>query len=381
MGLLGAGADNPKFSSIDDFLRSDDAMGLAIGLLSNNDSFAHGFGAGLNNMTGMGDRALNNQLKKLQMMDMMSQIQQRQQQAAAGRQIAQMYGLLEGGEGGQPVQPTAVAPSGAQPGSMMMQGGSLNPSPQSPPQPQQAAATKGGSDPGAAIRTKMAQMLILSGHPEKAIGLLDDGGYGQPQNAIDENGNPVLIQTNKFGNIRQVPGYKPVATEQQKSLARADAEALKESRKAATSARTMEDALNDAEKIVDDTSDMLLGPIVGADIPVIGRLNTKVSGNAQRIESISGLLTSLARQMLEFPASGFSEGDREMLTKMAVSPAYDKGVLKDNIARMRKLAKRVQGTSAGYEQDFAERGRISSGANGQQQTAMRRYNPSTGRIE
>lgn len=74
--------------------------------------------------------------------------------------------------------------------------------------------------------------------------------------------------------------------------------------------------------VIDKSSDLFeMGPIVGNVSPLL-------SENAQLLKSLQGKMVPLMRQLLQFPASGFSEGDRKMLEDAAGGVKMDKATAK-----------------------------------------------------
>jgi hypothetical protein len=156
MGLLGA-ENKPQYGSLDEFLRSDDAMALAAGLLANSGggkSFGEALGAGLLNMQqGPG---LDKQFRQMQIQKMQSELQ-------AQKDLQDALGSLgsQGGGGGMPA-PMAVPPPPltiADPAMVAQRG-------------QPAAPETGSSTLTPETKTKLGRAYIAAGHIDKGLKIL-----------------------------------------------------------------------------------------------------------------------------------------------------------------------------------------------------------------
>lgn len=158
-----------------------------------------------------------------------------------------------------------------------------------------------------------------------------------------------LKETQKLINTHsqnvQTQSQEKVAEEATKKKIEVSAEGLKSAQKASRMADNMEPILDDLEKVINDTSDKNQGPIAGLWAEY-------VSENAQTIESKQGLITSMLRQLMEFPAAGFSDADREMLAKIGASKWKDKRPNLEAIQALRSMLKRAKQNLQDYQEEY-----------------------------
>ncbi len=120
-----------------------------------------------------------------------------------------------------------------------------------------------------------------------------------------------------------------------KELAKKDAEAVGKNRESSMVAQDMLGEIKDFKGILKDTSDMVVGPISS-----IGGANEMFSSNAQKLAQIGSNLTLQARRLLQMPASGFSDADRDFLTKATLNTRYDKDTLNHVADKLETLARK-----------------------------------------
>jgi hypothetical protein len=178
-------------------------------------------------------------------------------------------------------------------------------------------------------------------------------------------------------------GANPQQVTLNNELVQADVKTLQDAQEAANSAQKIRALLTEAREITANTSDFALGPIAENT-----RAN-KLSGNVQRLQQIRGLVTPLLRTMLSFPASGFSEGDRQMLVEGALNTGYDRNPLLGNIDTLLNLTSDIENKAQNYRGQLQSKGRIDYNAptsasqsnQGQEQPKRFKYNLATGRLE
>ncbi len=197
MGLLGA-ETKPQYGSLDDFLRSGDAMALAAGLLANSSgkTFGEALGAGLLNMQGA--PGLDRQVKQMQIKKMQTEMKAQQDLQDA------LSAMAMPGGGGMPAQRMAPTPpqmiaDPAMAGQAAQQG-------------QAAGIDMGGGVLNPDLRMRLGKAQIAAGNVDKGLELMGitRPNFGQPVQAMDKDGNIVYLQVDKQGQSRVLPGYAPV---------------------------------------------------------------------------------------------------------------------------------------------------------------------------
>lgn len=127
-----------------------------------------------------------------------------------------------------------------------------------------------------------------------------------------------------------------------------DIESLKKAREDINQASIWESTLGDFGRAIDDVSDWQVGPVAEK----FGNW----SEETQALESVSNQISLMARGLLDMPASGFSDADRDFLQKIAGGTAVDKPVLLKNKARLERLVTKAKENAIDFENYISEHG-------------------------
>jgi hypothetical protein len=212
MGLLdffsgsnnNASSDGQQTPDFQTFINSPQGMAMAAALLQGGGystkpiTLGESLGNGMQAM----QQASNNDVKNQYTKAMTQQL--KQTLALKSVQQQGMQNLLNHYRGQQQATPQAsTASSQEQP--LFMQPGASMQTPQAQVGLLNMQQTTGGADPA------LPGLLMQAGFPDKAIDILSKQGneYGKPQSVLDEQGHPKLIQTDKYGNVRELKGYLP----------------------------------------------------------------------------------------------------------------------------------------------------------------------------
>lgn len=233
-------------------------------------------------------------------------------------------------------------------------------------------ARPGGMDYGNAI----ARMYKEGLGPEAMAfeqQLIKESDWGSPQ-AVVQNGQEVLAQFDKRGNMRIVPGLAPrkqqplvnldMSTKQAftKELAQAQGKAYEESQKAATDAGDIISSLDQLESILPEVRTGMLAPVskvAGAAIEAVGGRATNYGlpdpAKAEQFEAVSNKLALLARQGMP---GAMSDADRQFLVKSVANLGKRPEANQEIIANFRKAAQRVQEKAIAQDQWIQKNGTL-----------------------
>jgi hypothetical protein len=120
-----------------------------------------------------------------------------------------------------------------------------------------------------------------------------------------------------------------------KKLAKKDADIIGLGREASRMAQTMLPEIQDFRDVLKETNDGVVGPLISK----FG-MNEMLSSNAQKLNQIGSNLTLNARKLLEMPAAGFSDADRDFLEKATLNTKFDKDTLFHIADKIDTLAKK-----------------------------------------
>lgn len=227
------------------------------------------------------------------------------------------------------------------------------------------------------------QMMQKQQQQQNAMGYIDSLGGGQPQggaangmtpntlaeaNAQNTGGNEsqlaseVSPDTLKQARLLAQSGDTAGAikllnqkTPLQEELAKKDAQALYDAQAVVEQTIPFRHTLDSFEKTLGKVPDALLGPVAGKAAPYL-------NSDAQVLDSEGKTITTLSRILLKFPASGFSEGDRQFLVDASVGTLKDKKANKDVIKRLRGLMDRSVRYTQALEKKATKTGNLRGAA-------------------
>jgi hypothetical protein len=220
MGLLDFGDSTGAPKGLMDFLQSPQAMTLAASLLKSGGytttptTLGQALGTGMDAMQASANQSLDNQFKKVNIQNTKSQIAQRDKQIKAADDFNNFIKTLLPGQGQQPGAP--LPPSAMPPDMMPM--GDANGNLQFPYRPgAQMPQAPSAPQPNSNLNInptnlQLASILASSGDMVGAANALQKSQeWGRPFSAV-KDGKPVLMQQDKYGNTREVPGVQPLRT-------------------------------------------------------------------------------------------------------------------------------------------------------------------------
>jgi hypothetical protein len=363
----------PQFNGFGEFLKSPQALAMAAALLkggaySNRPiSMGESLGEGINAMRQAGMQDLQKQMLQSALQQQKMQMQQMQNKQLAGKRIADVIG---------------------KPGTTPERAGIIFPS-----EYYQGSGVLGGKVPIQQAQMDIAKIYAENGDPDKAMTALS-GLQKQMFKVKDRTGSERIVDSS--GKVVYDGGANnsdsnAIASNPDlaKAMAKVDAKTVEDSRTAALQANQLLASVNRFDGILQSTPRSLLGPNVAR----FG-INRTLSPNVQQLEQSGNEIALLARTLLKLPASGFSDADRDFLVKISLNTETSKDALQSNIYRLRELAGKTIQQNQVYENALQKSGNLSGvtqniisqqSKNPQQQAqanqGVRRYNPTTGRIE
>lgn len=142
-----------------------------------------------------------------------------------------------------------------------------------------------------------------------------------------------LIQAGKTKDALEY--LQPQQTAVDKEMAKKDAESLGKNRESSNVAQDILSEVKDFKSILNDTTDAVVGPAISK----FG-MNEMFSSNAQKLNQIGSSLTLKARLLLQMPASGFSDADRDFLEKAVLNTKFDKDTLEHVAGKLETMARK-----------------------------------------
>lgn len=184
------------------------------------------------------------------------------------------------------------------------------------------------------------------------------GDWGSPQAVIGADGKEQLVQFDKSGNMRTVPGLRPRPQQPlvnldmsgkqafSKELAQEQAKIYGESQKAAADAGDVLSSLDQLEAILPEVNTGILAPaekLAGAAIEAVGgkagKFGLSDPAKAEQFEAVSNKLALMARQGMP---GAMSDADRQFLVNSVANLGKRPEANQEIIANFRKAAQRVQ---------------------------------------
>jgi hypothetical protein len=124
-----------------------------------------------------------------------------------------------------------------------------------------------------------------------------------------------------------------------------DAEGLKAAKSAKDEAKVLDDILNQAEATINKISDFSQGPIAG-------NFSSFINSDVQVLDQLSSMAVSKMRQIMKFPAAGFSDADANRLEKSVFTKTKDKKANIMAIKILRDMRNQVVKAADEYESDY-----------------------------